>query len=171
MDITTGIGRSRGPAVGAVAALLLAGVVACTETPTGAELQKIEEVTFAPSLGIDLADFTQLATGVYYRDDALGPVNATPATYGTTPTISFTGWLVDGTVFAEGSIRFFMGNFEIPLGLEEGLLNQRIGGTRTIIVPPERGLGGVDQVHEEGVIVVPGGSVLVYEVVVDTVEG
>lgn len=171
MDIATGMGRSRGPAVGAVAALLLAGVVACTETPTGAELQKIEEVAFAPSLDIDLADFTQLATGVYYRDDALGPVNATPATYGTRPTISFTGWLVDGTVFAEGSIRFLMGNFEIPLGLEEGLLNQRVGGTRTIIVPPERGLGGIDQVHEEGVIVVPGGSVLVYEVVVDTVEG
>ena len=170
MDVTTGMGRSRGPAFGAVVALL-AGVVACTEAPTGAELQKIEEVTFAPSLGIDLADFTQLATGVYYRDDAPGPVNATPATYGTTPTISFTGWLVDGTVFAEGSIRFFMGNFEIPLGLEEGLLNQRVGGTRTIIVPPERGLGGVDQVHEEGVLVVPGGSVLVYEVVVDTVEG
>lgn len=108
--------RWRGGLVGGLCALLIAGVVACTETPTGTALQKLEEVTFAPELGIDLADFTALQTGVYYRDDDVGPVDATPATYGTTPTISFTGWLVDGTVFAEGSIRFLMGNFEIPLG-------------------------------------------------------
>ena len=133
------------------------------------ELQKIEEVEFAAELGIDLADYTALQNGVYYRDAVVG--DGTPITYGTRPTITFTGWLADGTVFAEGSTDFIMGFFEFPVGFEEGLLNAKVGGTRWLLVPPEKGLGGIDQFHELGVRVVPAGSVLVYEVVVDGVEG
>ena len=156
---------------GLLAVWVAALTAACTETPTGAELQRIEEVDFAPSLGIDLAEFTVLSNGVYYRDVVLGPDTATAVTYGTTPTITFTGYLVDGAVFAEGTLDFVMGLFRLPIGFEEGMLNQRVGGTRVIIVPPERGLGGIDQFHELGTMVVPGGSVLVYEVVVDEVAG
>ena len=140
---------------------------ACTETPTGAVLQVIEEVEFDASLGIDLAEFTLLQTGVYYKDIEVG--TGTQAIYGSTPTITFTTWLADGTEVAAGSLSFLMGNFRIPLGMEEGIFLMRVGGRRMIIVPPERGLGGVDQVHQRGTVVVPGGSVLVYEVVVDEV--
>ena len=149
---------------------MLGALAGCSESPTDTvEYQRIEEVTFAPELGIDLAEFTELQSGIYYNDVVEG--TGTPVTWGTTTTITFTGWLTDGRVFAQGTLSFFMGNQQVPQGLEEGLLGARVGGTRRVLVPPERGLGGIEQVHRLGTIVVPAGSVLVYEVVVDGVSG
>jgi len=172
----TGPGRGRrghgivGRWAGVVlSALLLSAAAACTESPTEAELEEIEEVDFAPELGIDLSEFTMRQTGVYFRDVVQGPDSAATATFGTVPTITFTGWLTDGSVFAEGTVGFVMGNFQMPIGLEEGMLNQRVGGTRMILVPPNLGFGGIEQVHVLGTKVVPAGSVLVYEVVLDGV--
>ena len=81
-------GRREGPARGAstrVARVAAAGaarwpvllgvalaLTGCTETPTGVEGQRIEEVEFAAELGIDLAEFTKLANGVYVRDEVVG---------------------------------------------------------------------------------------------------
>ena len=164
-----GGGRAAGGARRAlVAASACVAFLGCTETPTGAVLQIIEEVEFDASLGIDLAEFTQLQTGVYYKDIVVG--TGTQAIYGSTPTVTFTTWIADGTEVAGGSLSFLMGNFRIPLGMEEGIFLMRVGGRRMIIVPPERGLGGIDQVHQRGTVVVPAGSVLVYEVVVDEVS-
>lgn len=153
--------------VGVAAALAVLG--GCSDSPTQVEGEVITEVAFAPELGIDLADFTVLANGVHYRDAVLG--DGDPVTFGTAPTITFTGWLSDGTVFAEGTLSFVMGHFRMPVGFEEGMLNARVGGTRVILVPPEMGFGGIEQMHELGTMPVPPGSVLVYEVVVDGLTG
>lgn len=154
---------------GALAMACALAVAACNEATTQpeVELQKIEEVEFAAELGIDLAEYSQLQNGVYYRDAVVG--DGTPITYGTRPTITLTGWLADGTVFAEGTTDFTMGLFRLPVGFEEGMLNARVGGTRWLLVPPAKGLGAIDQFHALGTRVVPAGSVLVYEVVVDGV--
>lgn len=153
--------------VGVAAALVVLG--GCSDSPTQVEGEVITEVAFAPELGIDLADFTVLANGVHFRDAVLG--EGDPVTFGTEPTITFTGWLSDGTVFAEGTLSFVMGHFRMPVGFEEGMLNARVGGTRVILVPPEMGFGGIEQMHELGTMPVPAGSVLVYEVVVDGLTG
>jgi FKBP-type peptidyl-prolyl cis-trans isomerase len=152
---------------GVVAALVVLG--GCGDSPTELEMESITEVTFAPELGVDLADFTELSNGVYVKDAPEG--DGEPVTYGTEPTITFTAWLADGTVVAEGTTDFIMGVFRLPVGFEEGMLNARVGGTRWLLVPPNKGLGGVEQVHELGTTPVPGGSVLVYEVVVDGLAG
>lgn len=149
--------------------VLLAALVGCSDSPTVVDFQVIEEVEFAPELDIDLATFQQTGNGTYWKDLAGGSGEA--VVFGSSPTITFTGWLVDGTEFADGTLTFLMGNNRVPVGLEDGLLNQKVGGTRKIIVPPNRGMGGIDQVHPQGSIVVPGGSVLVYEVTLDAVGG
>lgn len=154
----------------ATAAVTMLTFGACAEsTAPEVDYQVIEEVEFDAALGIDLADFEKRGSGVYVKDVVVG--DGAPVTYGTVPTVTFTGWLSDGSVFAQGTVNFIMGNFRLPIGFEEGLLNQKAGGTRVLIVPPEKGLGGVDQTHELGTKIVPAGSVLVYEVVVDSVAG
>lgn len=158
--------RSRRAAVALSAAAAL-GVAGCVESPTTVEFQVIEEVEFAPELEIDLTTFTETGNGVYYKDVVVG--GGDPVVHGATLTITFTGWLTDGTVFADGTFTFLMDNNRVPVGLEDGLLNQKVGGTRKIIVPPRRGYGGIEQVHPRGTMVIPGGSVLVYEVKLDGV--
>lgn len=143
------------------------GVAGCTESPTTVEFQVIEEVDFAPELDIDLATFEQTGNGVYYKDIAVG--GGDPAVFGGTLTITFTGWLVDGTVFADGTYTFTMGENRVPVGLEDGLLGLKAGGTRKVIVPPGRGFGGIESAHPQGTMLIPGGSVLVYEVMLDGV--
>ena len=144
----------------AFAAIALA---ACGDDTTGVEVvfEVIEETTFAPSLGVDLETMERTGTGVYYKDLVVGA--GEPAFYGTTPTVTFTGWLTDGSEFDTGTFSFFMGNNQVILGFEDGLLGTREGGTRLMVIPPNRGYGGQDLPG------IPAGSVLVFEVTVDAV--
>ena len=154
-------------------AALLAGAVlmaGCGDGPTGPVFQVIEETEFAASLGIDLASMTRLATGVYAKDIVVG--TGDEAAVGTTPTLTFTGWLADGSEFDSGTFSFLMGNNRVVAGLEDGMIGIgaiRVGGRRLIIIPPNRGYAGQDQVNENGQVVIPAGSILVFDITVDSV--
>ena len=151
----------------AIAALVIGTLSGCSESPTEVEFQVIEEVDFAASLNVDLSTMTKLATGTYYKDLVVGGGEA--AVRGDILDTSYMGWLTDGTLFVDTNHEFQMGNDRVPPGLEDGLLNMREGGTRQIIVAPGRGYGGLQQVGLNGTIV-PGGSVLVYEVTLNGVN-
>jgi len=148
-------------------AFVAVGLVGCGEDPVSVEFEVIEEITFAPSLNIDLAAMERRSTGVYFQD--LIPGGGEEVVFGTTPTVTFTGWLANGTEFDSGTFSFFMGGGRVIGGLEDGLLNARAGGTRLIIVPPNRGYGGQVLTGPTGQVIVPAGSVLVFEVTVDGV--
>ncbi len=152
-------------AVAAVTVALVA--MACGEDPVGPDFEVIEEVEFAASLAIDLGTFERRSTGVYWKDVIVG--TGEEVVHGTRPTITFTGWLADGTQFQTGSENFLMGNKEVISGIEDGILNQLTGGTRRIIVPPNRGFAGQGLIDMSGNQIVPGGAVLVYEITVDSV--
>ena len=111
-------------------------------------MEVIEETTFAASLGVDLEEMRRTGTGVYYKDVVEG--TGTPAVYGTTPTVTFTGWLTDGTQFDQGTFSFLMGNNRVILGFEDGLLGTKVGGTRLMVIPPNRGYGGQAQYDQFG---------------------
>lgn len=145
------IERSMGRTLGAAAALSLA-LVACGGNPFGPDP---EEVEFAASLGIDLASMTRTASGLYIRDDLVG--EGSPAVVPDRVTITFTGWLVDGTVFDSGEVAFFLGNLKITDGLTEGLVGMRVGGTRTIVISADLAFGS------QGGDGIPDNAVLVYE--------
>jgi peptidylprolyl isomerase len=151
----------------AVAAALVLG--GCGDDPVDvtATYEVIEETTFAASLGVDLDAMTRTETGVYWRDLVVG--SGTAATFGTTPTVTYTVWLTNGTEVDSGTFPFLMGNNRVISGFEDGLNNTLVGGTRLMVIPPNRGYGAQPQTDQFGNVTIPGGSVLIFEVTVDEV--
>ncbi len=101
-------------------------------------------VTYAPALGIALAKFTRRPSGLYVRDDVVG--RGAVATTGRGVLVRYTGFLTDGTTFdstkASGRpLAFVVGRGEVIKGWDEGMEGMRVGGTRTLVVPPALGYG------------------------------
>jgi FKBP-type peptidyl-prolyl cis-trans isomerase len=159
--------RSVAHTVFALAALGLAACGSSTEPEVVFEV--IEETTFDASLGVDLSAMTRTGSGVYFEDLVEG--SGVEAVFGTTPTVTFTGWLSDGSQFDEGTFSFPMGNNRVVLGFEDGLLGTKEGGTRLMVIPPNRGYGGQSVQDDSGNEIIPPGSVLVFRVTVDSVAG
>ncbi len=140
-----------------VAVIGTLALAACGGNPFGPEPG---DVVFADTLGIVLDDFTETASGLFYRDDVMG--TGAVAAAGDRATVTFTGWLVDGTQFDSGSFTFSIGPSSglIP-GFNEGVTGMQVGGTRTLVIPAELGFGS----NADGVI--PKDAVLVFEVTLD----
>jgi peptidylprolyl isomerase len=151
------------PPAGAVAALAIAaawaGVFAAV-TPTAATAQTAGATVTTPS-GLKITD-TKVGTG------------ATPK-QGQTCVMHYTGWLYEGG--AKGK-KFDSSldrgqPFEFPLGLhrvigggDEGVATMKVGGKRTLIIPPElgygaRGAGGI----------IPPNATLIFDVELLDVKG
>ena len=91
------------------------------------------------------------ASGLQYTDTKVG-TGASPKT-GQTAVVHYTGWLLDGTKFDSSRDRgqpfqFALGRGQVIKGWDEGVATMKVGGTRTLIIPPElgygsRGAGGV----------------------------
>ena len=92
-----------------------------------------------------------LADGLKYTDDQIG--TGTVAQAGKTAVVHYTGWLTDGTKFDSSRDRnqpfsFQLGAGRVIKGWDEGVAGMKVGGKRTLIIPPElgygaRGAGGV----------------------------
>jgi peptidylprolyl isomerase len=109
---------------------------------------------------------TTTASGLQYQDTRVG-TGASPTT-GQTCVMHYTGWLwVGGAKGAKFDSSLDRGQpFEFPIGRgrvikgwDEGVASMQIGGTRTLIIPPElgygsRGAGGV----------IPANATLLFEV-------
>lgn len=150
------------------ASAVLAGLVwaaACSSGPTEVEFQVIENVTFHDTLGIVLADFTKLASGVYIRDDSIGtgPVIAV----GDTTTVDYRVWLSNGVLIDSGTLPsppalpvFIYGVTRLIQGFTIGMEGMAEGGTRTLLIPPELGYGSRPPFGSP----IPQGAILVFEV-------
>ena len=109
---------------------------------------------------------TQTASGLSYEDTQVG-TGASPQR-GQTCVMHYTGWLwVDGKKGAKFDSSVDRGRpFEFPLGMgrvikgwDEGVATMKIGGKRTLLIPPalgygDRGAGGA----------IPPGATLLFEV-------
>ena len=92
-----------------------------------------------------------LSDGLKYTDDQVG--TGTEATAGKTVSVHYTGWLLDGTKFDSSRDRgqpfsFPLGAGRVIKGWDEGVAGMKIGGKRTLVIPPDlgygaRGAGGV----------------------------
>jgi FKBP-type peptidyl-prolyl cis-trans isomerase FkpA len=134
-------------------------LLACEgETP----FEVIEQITFDASLGIDLADFTRLPSGVYIQDVTVG--TGDPVVVGSAVTINYTGWLRSGQQFDSGGDSFI---FPPPYiaGFRLGMQGMIEGGVRRIIIPPELGYGDNPPGHP----IYPG-AVLIFRVAVTVVN-
>ena len=146
------IKRRTGRTLG-VAAVLTVALVACGGNAFG---PTPEDVEFAASLGIDLDAMTETASGLFYVDEVDG--EGAVAGTGDVATMTYIGWLPDGTEFDRGTgYTFQIGAPGIIDGFSEGVTGMKIGGVRTIVVPPSLGYGS------EGREPVPADAVIVFE--------
>ena len=106
------------------------------------------------------------SSGLQYLDTTVG--DGAEATRGQRVTVHYTGWLyndgVQGAKFDSSKDRrdpfvFPLGGGMVIKGWDEGVAGMKVGGARTLIIPPElgygvRGAGGV----------IPGNATLKFDV-------
>jgi FKBP-type peptidyl-prolyl cis-trans isomerase len=116
------------------AALALAISVAAMSLP-GAAAQAANQVIAMPD-------------GLKYTDTKLG--NGATAAAGDKVTVQYTGWLYQnrakGAKFDSSRDRnqpfqFTLGAHQVIAGWDEGVAGMKVGGERTLIIPPELGYG------------------------------
>lgn len=95
-------------------------------------------------------EIVETESGLQYQDLVLG--NGAVAETGSTVSIHYTGWLIDGTEFDSSidggvPISFALGTGYVIPGWDEGLLGMKVGGKRLLVIPStlaygETGAGG-----------------------------
>ncbi len=87
---------------------------------------------------------TTTPSGLQYRDDAVG--DGPEARAGQTVSVHYTGTLLDGRKFDSSRDRgqpfqFGLGAGQVIRGWDEGVAGMKVGGRRTLVIPPELGYG------------------------------
>lgn len=123
-------------------AVALVAAAGCSDSDAGPA--PIEKTQFAESLGIDLSQMTKLPSGVYYRDLSTG--NGAVAANGIQASIHYVGQLANGKQFdanrpPTAPFDFVLGGGRVIPGFDEGVRDMKVGGRRTVIIPPELGYG------------------------------
>lgn len=142
-----------------LAATLLALAACSTENSPVSESLPIEQTTFAPALGVNLATSTRTAEGLYYRDLVVG--TGAELTSGRTVSVFYQGALANGSQFdATGAspFAFRLGVGQVIRGWDLGVAGMKVGGRRQLIIPPSLGYGG------QRVGPIPPNSILVFTV-------
>lgn len=134
----------------------------------------IENLVFAPSLGVDLTIMTVLPSGLYIRDLVVGGGDRVGQQRGVR--FNFQGWLHDGTPIDQGmyplnefspgafvspfdgEVYYLLGSGQTIAGWDIGLEGMRVGGERQLIIPPNLGFGAAGSSDGR----VPGNAVMVY---------
>ena len=101
------------------------------------------------------------------QDELMG--TGEEAAAGSRVVVHYTGHFVDGKVFDSSITRgepfqFVLGAGQVIKGWDDGIVGMRVGGKRTLTVPPEMGYGANDYGP------IPGGSTLIFEVELLKVE-
>ena len=95
--------------------------------------------TFAENTGVNIANMTKTATGVYYQDIEMG--NGLAVSGDQWVSISYVGYLKTGYSFDRSnqptSIRLGQG----IVGFAEGMIGMKVGGSRKIVIPSQRAYG------------------------------
>jgi len=147
--------------------LALVLVAACGDDPASPTFADPATATYAPELGIDIATMTKTATGLYFDDVTEG--TGALVEVGKRVSVHYTGWLANGTQFDTTRdnnvpIEWTFGVDRLIPGFEEGVNGMRVGGRRTLVIPPQLAYG----VQPNGPI--PGNSILVFDVEVVGVQ-
>lgn len=101
------------------------------------------------------------SSGLQFEDTLVG--SGPEAKSGDSVQVHYTGTLTNGTQFdtsrERGPFTFHLGTGEVIKGWDEGVAGMKVGGKRTLIIPPQLGYG------DSGAgSAIPGGSTLNFEV-------
>ncbi|MCU0620764.1 MAG: FKBP-type peptidyl-prolyl cis-trans isomerase [Gemmatimonadales bacterium] len=135
-------------------------LAACRGTAGGAVAGQPESLTYASSLGVDLASMTRRPSGLYVKDLVVG--TGEEATPGRAPVVHYSGSLPNGKPFDSSlggePYGFTLGAGQVIAGWDEGVAGMKVGGRRLLVVPPQLGYG------DTGSGPIPPGATLVFEV-------
>jgi peptidylprolyl isomerase len=139
---------------GAVFALALAAVSAgCTGGTSDTGTTQMAAATATPTSGLQITDI-KVGTGFSPKP-------------GQTCVVHYTGWLYvngakgkkfDSSLDRKAPFSFVLGEHKVIEGWERGVSTMKVGGKRTIIIPPEFGYGSA------GTAAIPANSTLIFEV-------
>lgn len=101
-------------------------------------------------------------TGLRYIETFVG--SGAEAETCTDVTVASTGQLLDGSQFYSGQLSFIPGAGQVVLGFEQGVVGMRVEGQRRLIIPPELGFGDEPQTNQQGEVIIPANSTLVFDV-------
>ena len=113
-------------------------------------------------LDVIVGESVTTATGLIYVVQVIG--NGAAPTAGKQVTVHYTGTLTDGTKFDSSIDRgeplsFIIGVGQVIKGWDEGIMLMRVGGQRTLTIPPQLAYG-----DQEILGVIPAGSTLIFDV-------
>lgn len=122
----------------------------------------MENIKFAPALGVDIAKMTKTPSGLHYQDLVAG--NGAEARAGQQATVHYTGWLPNGSKFDSSKDRkapfgFRLAARQVIAGWDEGVAGMKIGGKRRLVLPPALGYGARGAPPD-----IPPNAVLVFDV-------
>ena len=103
-----------------------------------------------PSGGVNAAanQVIEMPNGLKYTDTKTG--DGSTATSGNKVSVHYTGWLYnngakgakfDSSVDRGQPFQFTLGAHQVIAGWDEGVAGMKVGGKRTLIIPPELGYG------------------------------
>jgi FKBP-type peptidyl-prolyl cis-trans isomerase len=134
------------------------------ENGTGAGAQ---ESSAAPAEGCDAAEAVEISEGFCYVEHEAG--SGPEAKKGDTIEVAYTGSLTDGTVFdsSEGGppIQFVLGIGQVIEGWDKGLAGMKVGGSRTLTIPPELAYGAAGYPPD-----IPPDATLIFDVELESIE-
>jgi peptidylprolyl isomerase len=89
-------------------------------------------------------DYKHSDSGLQFKDTKVG--DGVSPKQGQTVTVHYTGRLTDGQVFDSSHgrgqpFKFEIGTGQVIKGWDEGVITMKVGGTRTLVIPPELGYG------------------------------
>lgn len=150
----------RASALAVAAVLGASALAACRDVTVRGE--DPATVAFAPSLNVNIGQFTRTPTGLYVQDVVVG--GGTQADSGSTLSVYYRGWLTNGRLFdsrvstSGNPFGFILGVGSVIRGWDEGLKGMRVGGRRRLVIPPALAYGFSTR------NTIPAGSALVFEV-------
>lgn len=102
----------------------------------------------AAYLMIRTGEYVKTPSGLQYKDTLVG--SGPNPKVGQIVTVHYTGMLEDGTKFDSSLDRnqpfsIEIGKGKVIKGWDEGLLSMKVGGMRTLIIPPELAYGAAGQ--------------------------
>jgi hypothetical protein len=141
-------------------AAALALLAACSDDPSGPE---IPELTPLPA-GVTTVT---TASGLQYADITVGTGTAV-AQDGSNVAVHYTGWLADGTGFDTSvglqPFQLTLGESDVIPGFMEGILGMKVGGKRRLFIPAALGYGATAVYDQNGRLVIPANSNLIFDV-------
>jgi FKBP-type peptidyl-prolyl cis-trans isomerase FkpA len=123
--------------------------------------------TYAASLGVNISAMTKLSSALYIQD--LAPGNGSAASKGHGLTVTYTGWLVNGTQFdsnvGKTPFTFTLGVGQVIQGWDQGIVGMKIGGTRRLVIGSALAYGTQGRPPA-----IPSNSTLVFTVTLDSLQ-